>query len=225
MIIIIISILFRCRSNYLWERDDPRVFATIPFHFNFNQQGCLWWWTRYKVIVIIVVIIVIIITIIIIMIIKKIITRVRAVMLDTALQPYTDIADLFIVDPDGYIIRLPIIIIFRSVYLILCQKYSCWKLYKGLLVRYSFILAHYTTFVSRAAILKSNLQIGRFLILQISERIRLQNFVNYQKLSWKISNCTSTLIKMWDLLLITSSLPIYQLNHQSLSIKVFHYWH
>ena len=31
--------------------------------------------------------------------------RVRAVMLDTALQPYTDIADLFIVDPDGYVIR------------------------------------------------------------------------------------------------------------------------
>ena len=26
-------------------------------------------------------------------------------MLDTALQPYTDIADLFIVDPDGYVIR------------------------------------------------------------------------------------------------------------------------
>ena len=33
------------------------------------------------------------------------ISRVRAVMLDTALQPYTDIADLFIVDPDGFIIR------------------------------------------------------------------------------------------------------------------------
>ena len=31
--------------------------------------------------------------------------RVRAVMLDTGLQPYTDIADLFIVDPDGFIIR------------------------------------------------------------------------------------------------------------------------
>ena len=29
-------------------------------------------------------------------------------MLDTALQPYTDIADLFIVDPDGFIIRSPI---------------------------------------------------------------------------------------------------------------------
>ena len=26
-------------------------------------------------------------------------------MLDTGLQPYTDIADLFIVDPDGFIIR------------------------------------------------------------------------------------------------------------------------
>ena len=31
--------------------------------------------------------------------------RVRAVMLDTALQPYTDVADLYIIDPDGYIIR------------------------------------------------------------------------------------------------------------------------
>ena len=31
--------------------------------------------------------------------------RVRAVMLDTGLQPYTDVADLFIIDPDGYIIR------------------------------------------------------------------------------------------------------------------------
>ena len=31
--------------------------------------------------------------------------RVRAVMLDTALQPYTDIADLYIIDPDGFIIR------------------------------------------------------------------------------------------------------------------------
>jgi len=31
--------------------------------------------------------------------------RVRAVMLDTALQPYTDIADLFIIDPDGFVIR------------------------------------------------------------------------------------------------------------------------
>lgn len=30
---------------------------------------------------------------------------VRAVMLTTALQPYTGIADLFIVDPDGYVIR------------------------------------------------------------------------------------------------------------------------
>ena len=32
-------------------------------------------------------------------------SRVRAVMLDTALQPYTDIADLYIVDPDGFVIR------------------------------------------------------------------------------------------------------------------------
>jgi len=31
--------------------------------------------------------------------------RVRAVMLDTALQPYTDIADLYIIDPDGFVIR------------------------------------------------------------------------------------------------------------------------
>ena len=31
--------------------------------------------------------------------------RVRAVMLDTALQPYTDVADLYVIDPDGYIIR------------------------------------------------------------------------------------------------------------------------
>jgi hypothetical protein len=26
-------------------------------------------------------------------------------MLDTALQPYTDVADLFIIDPDGFVIR------------------------------------------------------------------------------------------------------------------------
>ena len=26
-------------------------------------------------------------------------------MLDTALQPYTDVADLYVIDPDGYIIR------------------------------------------------------------------------------------------------------------------------
>lgn len=31
--------------------------------------------------------------------------HIRAVMLTTALQPYTGIADLFIIDPDGYIIR------------------------------------------------------------------------------------------------------------------------
>lgn len=31
--------------------------------------------------------------------------KVRAVMLTTALEPYTGIADLFILDPDGYIIR------------------------------------------------------------------------------------------------------------------------
>jgi len=31
--------------------------------------------------------------------------QVRAVMLTTALQPYTGIADLFIIDPDGYTIR------------------------------------------------------------------------------------------------------------------------
>jgi len=30
---------------------------------------------------------------------------IRAVMLTTALQPYTGIADLFVVDPDGYVIR------------------------------------------------------------------------------------------------------------------------
>ena len=35
----------------------------------------------------------------------QILFRVRAVMLDTGLQPYTDVADLFIIDPDGYIIR------------------------------------------------------------------------------------------------------------------------
>ena len=28
-------------------------------------------------------------------------------MLDTALQPYTDVADLYVIDPDGYIIRYP----------------------------------------------------------------------------------------------------------------------
>jgi hypothetical protein len=26
-------------------------------------------------------------------------------MLDTALQPYTDVADLFVIDPDGFVIR------------------------------------------------------------------------------------------------------------------------
>ncbi len=26
-------------------------------------------------------------------------------MLDTGVKPYTDVADLFIIDPDGYIIR------------------------------------------------------------------------------------------------------------------------
>ena len=31
--------------------------------------------------------------------------KIRAVMLTTALQPYTGIADLFVVDPDGYVIR------------------------------------------------------------------------------------------------------------------------
>ena len=31
--------------------------------------------------------------------------EIRAIMLTTALQPYTGIADLFIIDPDGYIIR------------------------------------------------------------------------------------------------------------------------
>lgn len=31
--------------------------------------------------------------------------KIRAVMLTTALQPYTGIADLFVIDPDGYIIR------------------------------------------------------------------------------------------------------------------------
>ena len=36
---------------------------------------------------------------------NQIMFRVRAVMLDTGLQPYTDVADLFIIDPDGYIIR------------------------------------------------------------------------------------------------------------------------
>ena len=46
--------------------------------------------------------------------IREIILRVRAVMLDTALQPYTDIADLFIVDPDGFIIRSEIIFVRRS---------------------------------------------------------------------------------------------------------------
>ena len=30
---------------------------------------------------------------------------IRAVMLTTALQPYTGIADLFVIDPDGFIIR------------------------------------------------------------------------------------------------------------------------
>ena len=32
-------------------------------------------------------------------------TQVRAIMLTTALQPYNGIADLFILDPDGYTIR------------------------------------------------------------------------------------------------------------------------
>ena len=36
---------------------------------------------------------------------NQIMFRVRAVMLDTGLQPYTDVADPFIIDPDGYIIR------------------------------------------------------------------------------------------------------------------------
>ena len=31
--------------------------------------------------------------------------KIRSVMLTTALQPYTGIADLFVVDPDGYVIR------------------------------------------------------------------------------------------------------------------------
>ena len=31
--------------------------------------------------------------------------KIRAIMLTTALQPYTGIADLFIIDPDGYTIR------------------------------------------------------------------------------------------------------------------------
>ena len=33
-------------------------------------------------------------------------------MLDTSVKPYTDVADLFIIDPDGYIIRYIIKIIF-----------------------------------------------------------------------------------------------------------------
>ena len=41
--------------------------------------------------------------------------RVRAVMLDTALQPYTDVADLYIIDPDGYIIR-SVVELFSSLY-------------------------------------------------------------------------------------------------------------
>ena len=36
---------------------------------------------------------------------NEIIFRIRAVMLDTGIQPYTDIADLFIIDPDGFVIR------------------------------------------------------------------------------------------------------------------------
>ena len=126
------------------------------------------------------------------MIIKKIITRVRAVMLDTALQPYTDIADLFIVDPDGYIIRL-LIVVFIIIFLIIIINSTIIStnitiikntdiadifiivtilsvsfsspMHKNqqdymkfcYIVRYSFILADYATFVSRAAMLKSNL--------------------------------------------------------------------
>ena len=36
---------------------------------------------------------------------EKFYTRIRAVMLDAGMKPYTDVADLFVIDPDGFIIR------------------------------------------------------------------------------------------------------------------------
>ena len=46
--------------------------------------------------------------------------RIRAIMLDTGMQPYTDVADLFVIDPDGFMIRYNIFLnqLVGSIYII-----------------------------------------------------------------------------------------------------------
>ena len=43
-------IILRRRSNYIRERDTPRVLTTIPFHLHIDEQGCLRRGSGYPVI-------------------------------------------------------------------------------------------------------------------------------------------------------------------------------
>jgi hypothetical protein len=54
-------------------------------------------------------------------------------MLDTALQPYTDVADLFVIDPDGFVIRYdrktferPLIHILKKYFTFFCRFVRVW---------------------------------------------------------------------------------------------------
>ena len=82
------------RSYHLQQWDHSSLLWQIPLNNNINKSSCLHCSSHYEG------------TVWLAEIESRItLFQIRVIMLKTDLLPYDDVADLFIIDPDGFIIR------------------------------------------------------------------------------------------------------------------------